>query len=312
MLPAIMGLKNRIFNCLNLLLLCSCSMPQQQEKNNNLMISPAEYNLNRPELALKLPKELKEISGISYYGEDKLLAIQDEHGIVFLISLYSGEILESIPFGKDGDYEGIASDKENIYVLRSDGNIYTLVLGGHPDSLKVKSTDTPLNSSHDTEGICFDRDNESLLIACKEKGEGETEELRNIYRYRPKEGRLEEIPAYSIRLSDIRDYLELAPESEDLQFFTAHMKKKSGELFIYPSDIAVHPISGDVYICSARGINALLVLSPDGKLKCMMHIPEDLLEQPEGICFNPQGDLIISSEGKPKKERLFLFKWNKK
>ena len=78
-----------------------------------------------------------------------------------------------------------------------------------------------------------------------------------------------------------------------------------------PSAIAVHPETNDIYILSTRDTKCMAVFSRDGKLKSFQLIDEDLMPQPEGICFSPEGVLYISSEGK-KGEPGNLFQFDKK
>jgi hypothetical protein len=49
--------------------------------------------------------------------------------------------------------------------------------------------------------------------------------------------------------------------------------------------------------------------SHDGQMLSMDFIDKDMMLQPEGICFAPDGTLYISSEGK-KGETATLFRFN--
>ena len=42
----------------------------------------------------------------------------------------------------------------------------------------------------------------------------------------------------------------------------------------------------------------MAIYSHDGKFKMVQFIDKELMPQPEGICFSPEGKLYISSEGK--------------
>ena len=300
-----MGLINNINLLFYLLLFIACN---PTASNSSIkMSSQSEYNLDEPALSLFLPKELKEISGISYFSDDKAIAIQDEHAVLYYLSLAKGEIIDSLKFGEDGDFEGITSDENYIYVLRSDGHIFSM-----PkivtDSPKVNKINTILDNRYDTEGICYNPISKNLLIACKENADDSKEAMRNIYSFSPENGNLEKNPAFSIKLSDVQNFLKRAAETAEFDEIREYFED-AGEDFFYPSDIAVHPISGDIYICSTKSISLLITIGQDGKLKNIQLIPEEILPQTEGISFTPKGDLILCSEGKPKDERLFIFKW---
>jgi uncharacterized protein YjiK len=265
----------------------------------------SEYNLENPALSLKLSKELREISGIAYIDKDQAIAIQDEHAVLYYLSLEDGAISDSIIFGEDGDYEGIAVNDENIFVLRSDG--YIFIIPKNPeDHSKIKKVNTFLDNRYDCEGICYNPLTKNLLISCKENPEDAVEPLRNIYNFSLQSEMIEKNPLFNIRLSDIKKYLDNATENSETDELKEYFEDAT-EDFYYPSDIAVHPKSGDIYICSAKSISILMVIGQDGKLKDMQLIPEEVLPQTEGISFKPNGDLILCSEGKAKEERLFIY-----
>ena len=84
------------------------------------------YNLNEPTTVLVLPDTLREISDISMIDSNRIACIQDENGILFIVNARDGKIEKQLTFAPNGDYEGIAVVKENIYVLRSDGFLYQI------------------------------------------------------------------------------------------------------------------------------------------------------------------------------------------
>jgi len=301
-----MGLINVIGLLLYLILFNACN--QSVPNSSNMISHQIEYDLEKPTLSLKLPKELREISGISYFSDNLAIAIQDENAVLYFLSLSNGEIVDSLNFGEDGDYEGITSDENNIYILRSDGYIFTMPKIA-TDSPKVNKINTILDNRFDTEGICYNSKTKNLLIACKENADELS--TRNIFNYSIEGQIIEKNPAYRISLNNIKKYLENAPETVEFDELRGYFDDSS-EDFFYPSDIAVHPISGDIYICSAKSISLLVVISQEGNLKHIQLIPEEMLPQTEGISFTPKGDLILCSEGKAKDERLFIFSRNEK
>jgi hypothetical protein len=301
-----------IFGLLN----CSCQLRGTQKNQDNIMYSPLEYNIAEPELSTTLPKKLKEISGMVMFDEEHLLAIQDEDGILFKISAKDGEIAGVINFADEGDFEGVTLAGNTVFILRSDGTIFELSeLNFVKEKANVKSFKVELDSINNPEGICYDEKNNSLLIACKDRAflVGEDSLVhRAVYRFDLNNRKLKAAPAYLLSLQQLITFLEIAPkEDEYIQELKNIFEGEPDELFIYPSDIAIHPLSGDLYISSARTINCLLVLSFDGKLKSIVKIPKDLMEQPEGICFNKKGDMYLSSEGKADDDRLFIYEWQK-
>ena len=297
-----MGIINNITLFIYLILLNACNQPAPDK-----MSKQPEYNLDKPALSLVLPIELREISGIAYLDRDRAVAIQDERAILYFISLKSGEITDSISFGEDGDYEGIAVTDGNIFVLRSDAYLYILTRNTEKEPI-VKKINTFLDNRYDCEGLTYNPKTKNLLLSCKQNPNLEEDPSRDIYSFSIQKEALEKNPILSIKLSDIKKYLENNPSNDAHDKMKEHFEHAS-EDFFYPSDIAVHPISGDIYICSAKEISILMVLSQDGKIKNMQMIPEEILPQTEGISFTPKGDLILCTEGKAKEERLFIYSW---
>lgn len=64
-----------------------------------------------------------------------------------------------------------------------------------------------------------------------------------------------------------------------------------------PSDLDIHPLTGDIYITDGAKPK-LLIMDAKGNKKNLFPLNEAELPQPEGVAFTPEGELIISSEGK--------------
>ena len=241
------------------------------------------YELANPTQVHKLAKELKEISGLAWWGGDTLLAIQDEKGILFFLSANDGEVLKTIEFAGDGDYEGVAVTYGTVYVLRSDGDIYRLkeLKGKKADTEKIE---TALSRDNDTEGFCFDRHTKSLLIACKEKPGGDfKKQFKTIY-------------SFPIDSEDIlSDPFLVINEDSLLHQLHKKYENKIGAQF-KPSGMSIHPLTGELDILS--GSNGLLAVFDSGyQLQEVIRFKKSILPQAEGICFSPTGRLYISSEG---------------
>jgi uncharacterized protein YjiK len=75
-----------------------------------------------------------------------------------------------------------------------------------------------------------------------------------------------------------------------------------------PSGVAVHPILSNIYVISSIN-KVLLVLSAEGKILEMVKLDKNRFPQPEGICFDKDGTMYLSSEAKDDpKGKLFAFK----
>ncbi len=254
------------------------------------------YNLATPEQVIELPKHLKEISGLTYLGKNQLAGIQDEDGYIFLFDLKKGKEEEKIKFQKDGDYEGIAKAGKKIFILRSDGTLFK-VKDVDTKKQETKKYNTHLNVDNDTEGLCYDKKHDRLLIACKDDpGEGKKlKGKRAIYAFDLKKKELKKKPVYKIDLKEVKHWLEERGEGvKNFQF--------------KPSGIAVHPLTGEVYIIATAG-KLLVVLNESGDIQHVHKLSSFMFKQPEGIAFTEKGDLLISNEGKWGKGNILRFKY---
>jgi SdiA-regulated len=237
------------------------------------------YDLTLPDKIYTMPKHLKEISGLDYIAENTIACIEDKHGMIYIYDLKEENITERIFFGENGDYEDLSKVGEAYYVLRSDGAIFRV------SGQKTSLYQTTLNEENNTEGLCYDRKNNSLLVACKDDpGNQIPKNYKAVYKFRLKDFSLSEKPLFNISIDDI-----ILPQ--------ANKNFVSDEKHFSPSGIAIHPVTGNIFIISSRG-NILIEVHRFGRILHAEKIYNKLFPQPEGICFTPEGDLMISNEGK--------------
>jgi uncharacterized protein YjiK len=225
----------------------------------------------------ELPILLEEISGISWIDEDHMACVEDEEAIIFIYNTKTSQIEKQIPFGDDGDYEGITLVNNDAYVLRSDGTLFE-ILDYRQDSLVVNKFSTGLPPKYNFEGVCYDKKNNRLLLAIKDKS---GESTKPIYAFNLNSKKVEEKPAFEIKFDD--------PVFKILDQEINHQ-------IIRPSEVAVNPNNGDVYILDATNPK-LLILNSKGSIKKLHVLKEEQFAQPEGITFDPSGNLYISNEG---------------
>lgn len=251
------------------------------------------YDLSVPYKQFYLPYELREISGLTWEGNNRVLTIQDEEGIVFTYQMDKEEIIQKVRFGKNLDYEGIARAGSKVYILERDGDIFEIdSLFG--ESVESKKYETPLSYQQEAEGLAYDQIDKCLLVALKEAkledesaGEGVK---RLIYSFDLNDNRLSDQPLYYI------DELELGR--------LIYNKEKSFEF--KPSGIAVHPQNGYIYVISSSG-RLLVVMNRTGQLLYAESLDPSQFPQPEGITFDDEGRLFLSSEGRGGQGRLLVF-----
>ena len=222
------------------------------------------YDLSKPSKFVKLPIALNEISGLTPFNNRTFLSVQDEKGIIYKINNRTGKVINKLPFGKKGDYEGIARVKRTSYVLRSDGTMIEV-----HDNKQKKAYEFKHHKNMDFEGLCYDRANNRLLVACKE----------NLHK-----GTKKEVFIYSFDLAD--------KKYKKKPFM--HIDKKKVHKNFKPSGIAIHP-NGSIYILSSFS-KSLLVVDHKGKIIDKTQLNEYVFHQPEGITFDNKGRLFISNE----------------
>jgi uncharacterized protein YjiK len=276
-----MGVKKAII-WLMILFISGFTACSQDNKTNTLFEKPEydfPYKLTEPDKSWNLPNSLVEISGVSFIDNQRLACVQDEKGIIFIFNLKAGEVESEIEFGDDGDYEDIEIIEGDAWILKSNGTLYKV-----NDYLKkaesdVKKHTTALSGKNDAEGLAYDPVSKNLLIACKEHpfvDEKEGSGFKAIYSFNPE-----------TKLMDIKPFLLINLDT---------IKYYKGDKTFMPSGIAIHPITGDVFILGSVG-KLLLVLSRKGEMLAMIKLSTKIFRQPEGICFSPGGTLYISNEG---------------
>lgn len=280
------------------------------------------YDLIRPTCKFKLPHFLDEISGISYLGDNRLACIQDEEGSVYIFDCERGVITDRYKFGKERDYEDIQVVDDIAYVLQSNGDILKIKEFEKEDPDDVKKYKTKLSERNNTEGLAYDHETYSLLVACKDSPHLEEKDSalkgkRAVYRFDLNTKELSDEPVYAIDLEYLK-YFALKTQGEvslkksgkkDDKLDPEHIFDilKEDETF-QPSGIAIHPITKDIYIISSTA-RMLIVLNQMGEIISAHQLNKKLFAQPEGICFTPYGDLFISNESKEGRANILRFKY---
>lgn len=228
----------------------------------------------------ELPDVLEEVSGISFLDAQRVACVQDEKGKVYIYNLSSEEIEKEIHFAGNGDYEGVAVVASAIFVVKSNGSIYE-IRNIEAEEPTVEEYSTRLSRNNDVEGLFFDQDKNRLLLVVKEK-DPQASDYKGIYAFDLAKKQLLKEPAYKMRFEG-RPFRKA--DRDDIQ-----------DIF-KPSEVALNK-AGEVFVL--EGVSPqLLVLDASGKTKSLYELDEDDFPQPEGLAFDPEGNLYISNEGEP-------------
>jgi uncharacterized protein YjiK len=274
-------------------LLGSCINNNKDKENDKALVAgktvsdkpDVKYDLSKPVNKWELPPQLSEISGIVKLDNNQMLAIEDLHPTLYILNLGNGKasIADTISFydtAKDKfDIEDVAVIGNDAYALWSHGSIFKIT--DWKKSKQVKEIETGLDKKNNTEGLAYDPVTGNLLIACKNESgvEDEKKSARALYEL-------------DIKKETLLDKPFLVVESKDLKAISGDKIK------FFPSGVAVNPSTHDIYVISTKDTKCMAQFSHDGQLKTFTYLDKDLLEQPEGISFDPAGNLFISTEGK--------------
>ena len=260
---------------------CREKVKKQADKKTGTQIAAGlqNYNMQSPDATWELPSALKEISGMNLFNDSVMLCQEDENGKLYLYNLSSKAIEKTIPFSNPQDYEDLAIVGADVYLVQSNGNI--LQVSNYmqtPVSTKYK---TVLSRKNDTEGLCYDRISNSLLVSCKDDQaiSESAKQPKAIYAFNMEEKALSDKPLILFEEKDFK-----------------------------PTAVAVHPVTGNIFVLSASK-RKLLEVDRQGTVLQRYELKSDLFKQPEGLTFSAKADLYISNEGGGGKANIHLFKY---
>jgi len=290
---------------IGLLLHNSCNNKAETKKEKDegptpVSLRSTDYDLVKPVKGWALSDSLAEISGITFLQNKRLIAIEDLRPLLYEIKLgdSAGVIVNKLEFRETDkekfDFEDVAAIGDTVYALWSHGAIFKIVnqkKGAASDRRK-----TWLTKDNNTEGLAYDPVSGNLLVACKDDAglEDVKKTTRAIYEFDIKADSLKRDPFMLIKKNDFEN---VAGEKIDF----------------YPAAIGIHPVSHDIYIISTKDTKCIAQFSHDGKLMAFDYLGKDMLPQPEGICFDANGNLYISTQarhGKPAYIYEFRLKTN--
>jgi hypothetical protein len=249
-----------------------------------------------------LPEELMEISANVLLDENRMACVQDNEGIIYIYNLENKAIENKIHFAEKGDFEGLAIVNNTYFVLRADGFLYE-VMPNNQTAPSVKTYDLPLSIENDTESMFYDSTHHRLLIGVKEKDPGGGSQ-KGVYSFNLDTKQMNTPAVFYISDSEKNNETENDEKKEKKKHKKdmgndggkKSKKDKKDNSRIKPSEIAIHPKTGDIYILNGPE-SELLIAMPSGKIKATIALDKNIFPQPEGMCFAANSDFYISSEG---------------
>jgi hypothetical protein len=261
------------------------------------------YELSKPDQRLILPDTLREVSGVCELDSSAVVCVQDENGILFVVDAYRNEVKQQINFGPNGDYEAVTKVGSSIFVLRSDGVLFEVAdFGTKRSKTFTHFTNIPATNN---EGLCYDQENNRLLIGCKSKP-AKGSDARVIYAFDLAKKIATKSPVYTFSVDNI---IRFAIQNKIN--LPTRIRNKTAVPFIRfsTSEIAIHPFSKDLYLLSAAD-HMLFIFDQRGEISHIEKLDPIIFNKPEGIAFTVKGDMLITNEAQNKKPTLLRF--NKK
>lgn len=241
-----------------------------------------------------LPSRLDEISGLALTGDDRLLAVGDELGIVYELDYVEGRLVKAFAFGDPtlrGDFEGIAWHKRRVYLITSGGTIYAAGEGDDGERVPVREYRTELGRDCEIEGLAADPESDSLLILCKRSLRGSEGGNPMIFLWSTTDRTVE----WARRIELPQEAIEAALGTGDL--------RPSGIARVRSGDAEGH------WLIVAARQKALVEIDASGELVAARTLPlAGRHRQPEGIELLADGRLLIADEAAGQQPRLAVYR----
>lgn len=271
------------------LILTHCTHKKPSDLGENFLKSyPADEMKT-----VTLPKELNEISGLEWVGEEELWAIEDESGELFRIDPETGEILKKMKFGKNADFEDLAMSAGKGWILQSNGDLYG-VADPFGTTSETVQFEFPNIGKRDMETVLLSENGKALWIICKECELDKGSQEASVFRFDLETLRFDPEPIHKLARKNFKN-------------LPSNMNLKS--LKLQPSAAALHPIEKKIYMISSSG-GWLAILDLELNPLEIQGLDPKLFKQPEGIAFDSEGTLYISNEAAGGQSNLVIFPYN--
>lgn len=250
-----------------------------------------DFSTNNIEI-IELPSKLNEISGIAFSTNGNLFGHNDEKGTIYQIDPTTGKIVKLFQlgvWGLEADFEDIAIVEDQFFLITSSGILYEFSEGSNLEKVKFKETNLGFSSNFEIEGLCYDSETNSLLVACKNFAGKNNKGKRVIYSYSLQTEKINKTPRFFISLKKLEN--------------------KFGIKKFFPSAISRKPDTGNFFILSSKGEPAIVEINSNGDLVSGGKLNEIRHPQPEGLAFNKNGDILISNEAVHGSPTIIIYKF---
>ncbi len=246
------------------------------------------YALDEPAAVVRLPRRLREISGLALAPDGRLFAHDDERAVVYEIDSATGGLVKGFAMGDQvarDDFEGIELTGDRVYLVSSDGRLYESREGDDDERLLFNTYGTGAGRSCEIEGLAHDPDDDLLLLLCKTPRDEDLAEFVTIFRWSPTTREVVD-PPIRIALREV--------------------EQATGQRGFAASGIARDPVTGS-YVLISGPDRAIVAVTLEGEVLGGGRLDRDRHPQAEGIAFRSDGSLLIADEGRDGPARITAY-----
>jgi uncharacterized protein YjiK len=258
------------------LALVACAPPQQAaQARDAARAMQGSLFAEAPVRQWRLPRQLREISGLAATPDGRLFGHDDEDAVLRELDPARGALVKDFALGEawqTGDFEGLAIAPDgSFWLATSRGRLLHFPEGGDGERVAFEEFDVGLREICEIEGLAYLPAEESLILACKQNHARAMRHTLSLYLWSPAGG--------------LRQWIAV-PEAE--------ITAAAGVRRFHPSSVEYDAASGRVLLLSAND-NALAELTRDGALLTARALGGHV--QAEGMAVLADGALAIADEG---------------
>ena len=247
----------------------------------------------KPTSQVHLDKAQREISGIAFTADGRLLAHGDEHALVWQLDPGSGKVLKRFGLGRagqvlKGDFEDIQVVSGRVFLVTSGGEIVSGSEGADGAVVSTANVAEELQGACEVEGLAWDEPTRAFLLLCKEVVSKRWRDAVIVLGVNSETWQLEAKPRMVI------------PEHE--------LERVTGTKGFHGSAMVRHPRTG-TYLLLAGPEQAYAEVDAAGRVLGGGTLDSKHHRQPEGIAIAPDLSLLISDEGAGKDATLATYAW---
>ena len=251
----------------------------------------ARYDFGAPPAdRWELPKALDELSGLAFDSGGRLFGHDDERAIVYQLDPAAHRIVKRFAFGRPaarGDFEAIAIVGGRVILSTSNGVLYEGAEGQDGETVPFVTRNTGVGGRCEIEGLAYEPDDRSLLLACKEPRVGFLRGRLAVFRWSLDRRVLDPVPRLLLPLSRVTQPLH--------------------SVHFHPSEMLRDPATGHFLLLAGRE-QALVELTPDGAVVAAARLRAKWHRQPEGLAVAADGSLLIGDEAAGKRATLTVYR----